>query len=388
MRQARSPSSEAAAAARDRKGGPLALLRQEWFLGVTLATCLVFLLKGEALTHGGARPLLLGLAVAWLFTVILGAAISVVRHAEVLAHRLGEPYGALILTLSVTAIEVMSLTALTAQPDSDPTLVRDTLFSVVMIILNGMVGLSLLSGAWRHTEQQYNLQGANTYLGLIIPLAVMCLIMPDFTRTTAAPTFTTGQEAFLIVMSLALYALFLVVQTRRHRGYFALEGGDDPGSAETHAVEPASLTRHAVLMVLYMLPVAFLAEELAHPVDYVITALSAPPALSGMMVAVLVATPEALSAVRAAMSDRLQQAVNIFLGSVLSTIALTAPAMLVVSQLTGRHLVLGLEHSDFVMLLLTLAVSLVTFASGRTNVLQGAVHLLLFAAYILLMFQA
>ena len=171
-----------------------------------------------------------------------------------------------------------------------------------MIILNGMVGLSLLSGAWRHNEQQYNLQGANTYLGLIIPLAVLSLVMPDFTRTTAGPTFSTGQEILLIVMALALYALFLVVQTRRHRGYFALDAaGREPLAA--HTGEPPALARHAVLLVAYMLPVAFLAEQLAHPVDYAIRALRAPAALSGTMIAVLVATPEALGAVRAAMAN-------------------------------------------------------------------------------------
>ena len=364
----------------------VAFARQEWLLGVTLATCLLFLLQGEALAERPSSPLLMGAVVVWLFAVILGSAIAVVRHAEALAHRLGEPYGALILTFSVTAIEVMSLSALTAQPDSDPTLVRDTLFSVVMIILNGMVGLSVLSGAWRHTEQHYNLQGANTYLGLIIPLAVLSLVLPDFTRTTSGPTFASGQEVFLIVMSLALYALFLVVQTGRHRGYFSLDAaGREP--QEAHSGERPALARHAVLLVMYMLPVGFLAEELAHPVDRAIGMLLAPAALSGMMIAVLVATPEAIGAVRSALANRLQQAVNIFLGSVLSTMALTVPAMLLIDNLTRRHLVLGLEHSDLVMLLLTLAVSMVTFASGRTNVLQGAVHLLLFAAYILLMFQ-
>ncbi len=379
------PGSPAARRAAGRSGA-LALVRREWFLGFILATCLAFLFRDESRPHGPVAPLELAVVVAWLFAVILGSAISVVRHAEALAHRLGEPYGALILTLSVTSIEVMSLSALTAQPDSDPTLVRDTLFSVVMILLNGMVGLSLLSGAWRHTEQQYNLQGANTYLGLIIPLAVLSLVMPDFTRTTAGPTFSTGQETFLIVMALALYALFLVVQTGRHRGYFSLDAaGREP--LELHTGEPPALARHAALLVVYMLPVAFLAEQLAHPVDHAIQALHAPAALSGVMIAVLVATPEALGAVRAAMANRLQQAVNIFLGSVLSTIGLTVPAMLLISQLTGRHLILGLEHSDLVMLLLTLVVSVVTFASGRTNVLQGAVHLLLFAAYILLLFQ-
>jgi Ca2+:H+ antiporter len=304
------------------------------------------------------------------------------------AARLGEPYGTLILTLSVTSIEVMGISAAMLHGKDDPTLVRATLFSVVMIILNGMVGLSLLVGGWRHREQTYNLQGANTYLGLIIPLAVLSLIMPDFTQTTAGPTLSRVQETFLILISVGLYGAFLMVQVGRHRGYFAIEG------EETHPPRGAArpprrpLMHHAVLLALYMVPVVFLVELLARPVDYLIETLDAPVALGGMIMALLVAAPEAVGAVRAAGENHLQRAVNIFLGSVLSTIGLTVPAMLVIGRLTGRSLVLGLQHTDFVMLLLTLAVSMVTFASGRTNVLQGAVHLLLFAAYLLLMFQS
>jgi Ca2+:H+ antiporter len=365
------------------------LIRNEWFLGASMATSLIFMIQEPLLMGSLASPLWLVLIFLWLFATVLGSALSVVRHADHLAARLGEPYGTLILTLSVTSIEVMSISAVMMHGKDDPTLVRATLFSVVMIILNGMVGLSLLVGGWRHREQHYNLQGANTYLGLIIPLAVLSLIMPDFTQTTVGPTLSKAQETFLIIMSVGMYAAFLMVQVGRHRGYFTIE--DETEDAGPHPDAPVSawrdLMHHAVLLALYMAPVVFLAEQLAHPVDYLIETLNAPIAFSGMIMALLVATPEALGAVRAAGRNDLQRAVNIFLGSVLSTIGLTVPAMLIVSRLTGRSFVLGLEHTDFVMLLLTLAVSVVTFASGRTNVLQGAVHLLLFAAYLLLTFQ-
>src|SRR5271154_1305291 len=196
-----------------------AFARNEWFFGVSLITCLIFLLQGETLFEKLSNPLWLALIFLWLFTVVLGSALSVVRHADHLAHRLGEPYGTLILTLSVTSIEVMSIAAVMMHGDN-PALARDTLFSVIMIILNGMVGLSLLIGAWRHREQYYNLQGANTYLGVIIPLVVLSLIMPSFTTTTPGPTLAFEQSIFLIAASLGLYGAFLAMQTGRHRGYF------------------------------------------------------------------------------------------------------------------------------------------------------------------------
>jgi Ca2+:H+ antiporter len=365
----------------------LSFLRREWFLGISLVTGLIFLTHEDFLTSALSNPLWLTLMLVWLLAVILGSSLSVVRHADRLAERLGEPYGTLILTLSVTAIEIVSISAVVLHGQNNPTLARDTLFSVVMIILNGMVGLSLLVGGWRHREQQYNLMGANVYLGLIIPLAVLSLVMPNFTQTTPGPILSTAQQGFLVLMSVGLYGTFLTVQSGRHRGYFVLDAEKSATkSAQVHS-ESGSMLAHATLLALYMAPVVFLAEQLARPVDYLIETLRAPPGVGGVIMAMLVAIPEAIGAVRAAATNDLQRTVNIFLGSVLSTIGLTVPAMLVIAHLTGRSMVLGLQHSDLVMLLLTLAVSIVTFASGRTNVLQGGVHLLLFLAYVLLIFQ-
>jgi Ca2+:H+ antiporter len=286
---------------------------------------------------------------------------------------------------------VTSIAAIMLHGANNPTLARDTLFAVAMIILNGMVGLSLLVGGWRHREQQYNLQGANAYLGVIIPLAVLSLIMPDFTQTTPGPLLSHEQDILLVLVGLGLYSAFLAVQTRRHRAYFRF--GADSADEQAKAGHPALTARpphllaHAALLIAYLLPVVFLAEQFAHPVDYLIETLRAPTALGGVIIAVLVATPEAIGAVRAALANHLQRSINIFLGSVLSTIGLTVPAIVLVSRMIGREIVLGVEHTDLVMLLLTLVVCVVTFSSGRTNVMQGGVHLVLFAVYLALIFQ-
>jgi Ca2+:H+ antiporter len=365
----------------------LQLAREEWFLGVSIASSAIFLGLGDSVFAALAGPVGMAALFAILFAIILTSSLAVVRHADHLAKQLGEPYGTLILTLSVAVIEVVSISAVIVHGDNNPTLVRDSLLSVVMIILNGMVGASLLIGAWRHREQHYNLQGANTYLAVIIPLVVLSLVLPCFTRTTPGPTLSLAQSIFLILTSIGLYCAFLGIQTGRHRGYFADDGEGAPVVAahETSPARPPWV--HALLLAAYMGPVIVLAEQLARPIDYLVETLHAPVALGGVALAALVAAPEAIGAVRGAFNNHLQRAVNIFLGSVLATIGLTVPAMLIISRLVGRNMILGVEGPDRVMLLLTLAVSMVTFSSGRTNVLQGAVHLVLFAAYLLLMVQ-
>ncbi len=276
----------------------------EWFLAVSLTTCLAFVVVGQTLWSNLANPWVLAFVFFWLFGVILGSAMSVVRHAEHLAALLGEPYGTLVLTLSVTFIEVMSISAVMLHGQNNPSLVRDTLIAVIMIILNGMVGISLLAGAWKHREQHYNLQGANAYLGVIIPLAVLALVLPNYTTTTAGPTLSHPQEWALALLTIALYAVFLGVQTGRHRGYFSLSDADEAEQHKEVTSAPRSLPYHVVLLTLYILPVVYLAEQLAHPVDYLTETLKAPQALSGVVIAVLVATPEAIGATRAAAGKR------------------------------------------------------------------------------------
>jgi len=366
------------------------LVRSEWFLAVSIATSLAFLLFGDTLRADSADATVQAVVFIWLFLAILWSAMCVVRHAEHLAERLGEPLGTLILTLAVTAIEAASISAVMVHSRDQPTVMRDTVFAVIMIILNGMVGTSLLVGAWRHREQSYNLQGANIYLSVVVPLAVMSLIMPNYTHTTPGPTLSFYQQEFLGVMCIGLYAAFLAVQTGRHRGYFALEAEEDGHGHELAggaAAPVASAWHHALLLLGYMIPVVYLAEQFGEPIDHMIRRLHAPAALGGVIIAALVATPEGIGAVRSALANKLQRSVNICLGSLLATIALTIPLMIVVAHLMGATIFLGLEGTSYVMLLLTLAVSVLTFGSGRTNVLQGAVHLILFIAYVLLIFQ-
>jgi Ca2+:H+ antiporter len=225
-------------------------------------------------------------------------------------------------------------------------------------------------------EQQFNLLGANTYLGVIIPLAVFSLVLPNYTVTTAGPTLSLAQEYFVAFGSLGLYAVFLAVQTLRHRSYFRPRDGNDGGDHEA----PKGMRRHPLLHAALMV---FLAERFAIPINTLLTTLHAPIPPGGALVSLLVATPEALSAIRASAANRLQRSMNIVLGSVLSTIGLTIPAMICLSHVQGFKIVLGMQPGNEIIMVLTLAVSLVIFSSGRTNIMQGAIHLVLFAAYIM-----
>jgi len=370
-------------------GGPL--WRSEVSLGVGVAAAFVFGLYGPGWMADASSFELLGMT-GVLFAVILAAAFGVVRHADALAVLLGEPYGTLILTLSVISIEVMMISAVMLTGADNPTMARETMYAVVMIVLNGMVGLTLLLGGLRHHEQEYNLRGANAFLAVIVPLAVLVLILPNFTRSTDGPTFSLVQEIFLAVVSLGLYGVFLAVQTVRHRADF-LAPGDSVGAAgvDLEAEHPGFSIRssglHATLLLAYLVPIVFLSKILAIPIDVGIDRLGAPAALGGFLVAVLILSPEVMSAIRAALANRLQRSVNIFLGSVVATIALTVPAVLVIAAVLGEKVVLGLDSVDSTMLLLTLLVCMVTFGSGRTNVLQGAVHMVLFLAYVILIFD-
>jgi Ca2+:H+ antiporter len=375
------------------KAGYLSTFRREWLLGAAFATTALFLLFGKGWLADLSNPLWFALMLVWLFSVIMGSAFAVVHHAESLAVRLGEPLGTLVLTLSVIGIEVMMISAVMLTGEGKPALARDTMFGVVMIVLNGMVGLSLLLGGLRHHEQEYNLQGANSFLSLIVPLTVLGLVLPNFTSASAGPTLSVFQSVFLAIMSIGIYSLFLIIQNWRHREYFvkpvkAIERQGE-GSTAGHAADIAtnSITYHALFLVMYLLPLVVLAEEIALPIDHGIEVLHAPLALGGFLVAALILSPESLSATRAALANDLQRSINILLGSVLASIGLTIPAVLTIGLVTGKTIVLGLDPADSLLLVLTLAVCALTFTSNRTNVLLGAVHLLLFLAYVMLIFE-
>jgi Ca2+:H+ antiporter len=363
------------------------ILHDDYSLAPIGITAVLFVIFGEGWLADLSNPWWLSLMFVWLFSAILWGAIRVVHHADSLAIKLGEPYGTLLLTLSVFSIEVLMIAVLMLTGANNPTLARDTMFSVVMIVLNGMVGISLLVGAIRYHEQSYNLQGANAYLGLIVPLAVLSMVLPDFTTSTSEPTLTGFQSLFLILICLALYAIFLVIQMTRHSGYFAMEGEGDTDEDDTHhGLVLRSIPYHFLLLACYLLAVVLMAKKLAIPVNYAIEGLGAPAAFGGFIVAALVLAPEALGAIQAALHNRLQRSVNIALGSVLATIGLTVPAVLTIGLVTGKTVQLGLQGTGTIVLLLTLVTAIVTFSSNRTNVLQGSVHLVLFLAYLMLIF--
>jgi Ca2+:H+ antiporter len=362
-------------------------LRREFPLLIGFGTVAIFLATGSQLTEIIAHPVALVGVFLWLFAVILWSAICVVRHADCLAIKLGEPYGTLILTLSAISIEVVMISTAMLHGENNPELGRDAIFAVVMIALNGFVGISLLLGGLRYREQHYNLQGVNAYLNVIMTLAVLGLVLPNFTTTTKGPTFSTEQEVFLIVVSLVLYGIFLLIQTVRHRRYF-LESKDTVVAEGTAhgSLQVRSTGFHTMMLLLYLISVILLAKKFAIPLDNSIEQFGMPQEFGGAMIAALVLTPEGIGAIEATWRNQLQRSVNILFGSVLATIGLTIPAVLTISLITKRPVTLGVEGGNLPLLLLTLAVCVVTFTSRKTNVLQGCVHLLLFAVFILLIF--
>jgi Ca2+:H+ antiporter len=368
------------------------LTERAFFAGaITTAILMAF---GEPWFADPSEGLRSALLFAWIFGVMLWCAFGVARHAEHLAAGLGEPYGTLILTLAVIIIEVSLISAIMLTGENDPHLARDTMFAVLMIVLNGMVGTALLLGGISHRQQHFSTGGANAFLAVIVPLSIFALVLPDF--TAAAPGLSHLQQIFFAGVTILLYIVFLAIQTVRHRRLFigpdveltALEEhpahwDEAPGKREPQG----PLVYHAALLILTMLPVVLLSKKFAVFVDYGIFRLGAPAALGGVIVAILVLTPEGLSALHSAALNRLQRSVNICLGSALATIGLTVPAVLLIGLATGARVELGLEPIDVVLLVLTLLVSTLTFGSGQTNILQGAVHLVLFLAYVVLIFD-
>ena len=361
------------------------LLRSEWPLGLTFATTGIFLAMGQQILTVPADSLAFAAVFAGLLFTVTISIFAVVRHAEHLAQRLGEPLGTLILTIAITGVEVMIIVAAMSADHGSPTLARDAMLAVVMIVLNGMVGITLLVGGFKYHEQDYNLQGASAFLAVILPLCVIGLIIPNFTHASAEQSFSAMQAAFIAAVFAALYGLFLAIQNVSHRSYFrSAERRSTPRPEEkaTHSSQ-----RHALLLVLYIVPLVILAEKLALPLDLMIRRFEAPPALAGLLVAALILAPESAAAIRSALANDLQRSVNVLLGSVLASTGLTIPAVLIYGLVAGKPIILGVEPVDIVLLSLTLVLSAMTFSSNRTNILLGGVHLVLFLAYVMLIFQ-
>lgn len=355
-------------------------------------TVVLFLLFGAAwISAAGNHAGLLALF-AWLFLVIVWVAFGVVHEAETLAEMLGEPLGTLVLTLSIVVIEVVLISAVMLGSAGNATLARDTMYSVLMIVLNGVVGLGLMLGGFRHYEQSYNLKGASAYLSVIIPLTIIALVLPNFTTSTPDGSLAPPQAVAFSLLTIALYGVFLWLQTGRHRGHFVAPDAQpiDPkemAHRRPAAVDKAKLLRHFALLLLHILPIVILSKSLAKLLDHGMAVTGAPKALGGIVIAMLVFAPEGISALIAARADRLTRAINLCLGSAASTLGLTVPAVLAISLYTGQSVLLGLPPSSMVMLVATLLLSGMTFSSSRTTMLEGAVHLSLFAVFVVLVFS-
>lgn len=344
-----------------------------WTWAAPLASVLCV---GVAVGLGLAVPVVIVCALALVATVFAS-----VHHAEIVAHRVGEPFGTLVLAIAVTVIEVGLVVSmmLGGGPDT-AVLPRDTVFAAVMLVCNGVVGLCLLLGGARHGEQGFQVQGASGSLAVLGALTVLTLILPNYTTSIPGPIFSTHQLEFAGVVSLVLYGTYVFVQTVRHPGDFI--GAD----AAAHGPPPsnAATAISAGLLLVSLAAVVALAKTLSPALERGVAAAGAPKAVVGIAIAALVLMPECVTAIRAARADRLQTSLNLALGSALASIGLTIPAVAVVSVILDQQLILGLDAKEEVLLALTLITGVVTLGTGRTTVLQGAVHLTILAAFLFL----
>jgi Ca2+:H+ antiporter len=322
-----------------------------------------------------------GFVAAAAGAVLIATVFAAVHHAEVVAHRTGEPFGTLVLAVAVTVIEVaLIVSVMVADPAGKAGLARDTVFAAVMIVCNGIVGVCLLWGGARHHEQGFQLHGASAALAVLAALTILTLVLPNVATTAPGPFFSTPQLVFAGITSLVLYVSFVFVQTVRHRDYFLpLTGGED-----VHAPPPSNQAALISLGLLLVSLVAIvgLAKALTPTLELVIARLNAPKAVVGIVIAALVLLPEGLAALRAARANRLQTSLNLALGSALASIGLTIPAVGVVSIVLSQPIELGLGDKDQMLLWLTLLVGVITLGTGRTTVLQGIVHLVIFAVFL------
>jgi Ca2+:H+ antiporter len=315
--------------------------------------------------------------------ILIGSVIAAVHHAEVVAHRVGEPFGTLVLAVAVTVIEVSLIVSmmLSAGPEST-TLARDTVFAAIMLILNGIVGLCLLAGGLRHHEQRFTLRGVSAALCVLAAMAVLSLVLPNYVTSASGGTYAPSQLVFVAVVSLILYGTFVMVQTVRHRDYFL--PSDESPSHDTHAEPPDNATAWIAFGILFfaLVSVVLLAKTLAPTVEAAVLAAGLPLTVVGIVIAGLVLAPESLAALQAARRDRVQTSLNLALGSALATIGLTIPSVSVVSLWLGIPLSLGLDPKGLTLLFLSLFVATITLGTGRTTILHGVVHLVILAAYL------
>jgi Ca2+:H+ antiporter len=349
-----------------------------WTWAAPLAAATLVTLK-----LGHVVPADAAIVLAAAAALLLAAVFSAVHHAELLAMKLGEPFGSILLAVAVTVIEVgLIASIMLSGAEGGETVARDTVFAAVMIVLNGVLGLCLLAGGRRHHEQSFQLQGAAAALSVLGTLAVITLILPNFTLATVGPTYAPAQLIVVGALSLTLWGAFVFVQTIRHRDYF-LDASDEADEAHARPSDRAALIA-LVLLVVALVAVVLLAKTLSYPLGQAVAAAGLPPGFVGVVIAAIVLLPEGLAAVRSAALNRLQNSVNLSLGSAMASIGLTIPAVAALSLALNQTPALGISAENMVLLALTLFAATLTLGTGRTTVLQGVVHLVIFAVFLLI----
>ncbi|MGX5819335.1 calcium:proton antiporter [Chitinophaga lutea] len=314
---------------------------------------------------------------------LISTVLSAVHHAEVVAHKVGEPFGTLILALAITVLEVSLIVSmmLTKSDAASTTLARDTVFAAIMLILTGIIGLSLLIGGYKYGEQNFIKQGVSAALVALTSIVILTLVLPNYTTSVAGPFYSQSQLIFVAIISLVLYGGFVSVQTVRHRDYFLPEADAD---RDAHAAPPSNATSIVSLLFLIaaLAVVVLLSKKLSPPIESFVSAIGAPPSLVGVIIAIVILLPEGLAAFRAASRNRLQTSLNLALGSALASIGLTIPSVAILAYFGGMPITMGIDMKSTVLLVLSLFTISISFGAGRTNILQGIVLLVLLATYL------
>ncbi|MGN7820139.1 calcium:proton antiporter [Chitinophaga sp. 22536] len=342
-----------------------------WSLVSPLIGLVILMLAGSI--HSMFFSLLMAVS---LISIVLSA----VHHAEVVAHRVGEPYGTLILALAITVIEVSLIVSLMLSEGAEgSTLARDTVFAAIMILLTGIIGLCLLLGGYRYKEQVFIKQGTNAALTTLTAISILTLVLPNYTTTTPGPVYSNSQLLFVAIISLVLYGGFVSVQTGRHRDYFLPEEEGD-----THSAPPNNLTTtlSMLFLLIALVLVVMLSKKLSPTIESMVISMGAPKSLVGIIIAAVILLPEGLAAIRAARRNRLQTSLNLALGSALASIGLTIPAVAIVTVFAGFSVTLGIDTKSTLLLILSLFTISISFNAGRTNILQGIVLLVILATYL------
>lgn len=365
----------------------------------------IFLFYGNTITGESLTPWLASTLFLVLLFTIVGAAFGVVKEADELAHKLGEPYGTLILTLSIVSIEVILISAVMLGPGENPTIGKDSIFSVMMIIMNLVIGLCILLGGLKYGEQEYNAQGTMSYIAMIIMLGGIGLMLPNFIQGTGGGRFSDTQAILLALFIIFLYGIFLFFQMK---GYKHLYVQPKTGSMEilykdrllqeqnqaTEVISEKTTTKankeiwlRSIILLGMILPIVLLSHNMAVVVDYGIQSANLPTLLGGVLVAIIVFTPESMTAVKAALNNEFQRAINLCHGAFVSTVGLTVPSVLIVGLITGKTVLFGMNSTETILFVITLLLSLMTFLGKRTTPIMGVMHLVLFAVFAMLIFN-